>query len=154
MQILFLVAVLNQGATLPPVRDPAFAADGRLAVSFEGDLWLRDAGGRRWTRLTSGAAWDRQPAWSTDGQAIVFVSDRSGGDNVWTMSLDGKDTTQVTKGNNNLYQSPEWTPDGKYIIAPSIFADKLLIIEVANGNELRVPYSGLSGRMTSAVVRP
>src|SRR6188474_2794265 len=53
MQILLLVAVLNQGATLPPVRDPAFAADGRLAVSFEGDLWLRDAGGRRWTRLTT-----------------------------------------------------------------------------------------------------
>ena len=35
---------------------------------------------------------------SPDGTTIVFTSDRSGGQNVWTMSLDGSDTTQVTKG--------------------------------------------------------
>ena len=33
------------------------------------------------------------------------------------MSLDRKDTTQITKGNDNLYTSPEFTPDGKYIVA-------------------------------------
>lgn len=87
MQLLLLVAAINQAATLPPVRDPSFATDGRLAVSFEGDLWLRDSGGRRWTRLTSGAAWDRQPAWSPDGQAIVFVSDREGGANLFRVTL-------------------------------------------------------------------
>ena len=48
---------------------------------------------------------------------MLFVSDRSGGDNVWTMTLDGKDTTQVTQGNGNLYVSPEWLPDGKYVVA-------------------------------------
>ena len=81
--ILLLAAVLTQAPALPPVRDPAFASDGRLAVSFEGDLWLRDAAGRRWTRLTSGPGWDRQPAWSPDGQAIVFVSDREGGSHLF-----------------------------------------------------------------------
>jgi len=80
MQMLLLVAVLNQAASVPPVRDPSFATDGRLAVAFEGDLWIRDAGGRRWTRLTSGPAWDRQPAWSPDGRAIVFVSPRRAGE--------------------------------------------------------------------------
>ena len=96
MQILFLVAVLNQGATLPPVRDPAFATDGRLAVSFEGDLWLRDAGGRRWNRLTSGPAWDRQPAWSPDGQAIVFVSDRNGGSRLFRLNIRGGQVERLT----------------------------------------------------------
>jgi dipeptidyl aminopeptidase/acylaminoacyl peptidase len=84
-----LVAALNQAATIPPVRDPGFATDGRLAVSFEGDLWLRDAGGRRWTRLTSGPGWDRQPAWSPDGQTIVFVSDREGGSHLFRVALRG-----------------------------------------------------------------
>src|SRR5687767_6362378 len=92
--------------------------DGRTIVfDLLGDLYTLPMAGGKATRLTSGMAYDAQPRFSPDGKKVVFVSDRSGGDNVWTLSLDGKDTAQVTKGNNNLYQSPEWTPDGKYIIA-------------------------------------
>jgi gamma-glutamyltranspeptidase len=87
MQILLIVAAFSQATAVPPVRDPAFAPDGRLAVSFEGDLWLRDRAGRRWTRVTNGPAWDRQPAWSPDGQTIVFVSDRQGGSNLFRVTL-------------------------------------------------------------------
>jgi Tol biopolymer transport system component len=32
------------------------------------------------------------------------------------MTLDLKDTTQVTMGNSNLYVSPDWSPDGMYMI--------------------------------------
>ena len=98
MRILLLVAVLSQtqAATLPPVRDPSWSSDGRLAVSFEGDLWLRDAQGRRWTRLTSGAAWDRQPAWTADGQAIVFVSDREGGSHLFRIATRGGTVERLT----------------------------------------------------------
>ncbi|MFN2564400.1 MAG: amidohydrolase family protein [Gemmatimonadaceae bacterium] len=92
--------------------------DGRTIVfDLLGDLYTMPIAGGRATRLTSGMAYDVQPRFSPDGKRVVFVSDRSGGDNLWIMSLDGKDTTQVTKGNNNLYVSPEWTPDGKYIVA-------------------------------------
>src|SRR5688572_20304823 len=115
---------------LPAGRKVAFTTDKASWVSLDvspdgrtlifdvlGDLYTLPIAGGKATRLTNGMAYDVQPRFSPDGKKIVFVSDRSGGDNVWTMSLDGKDTTQVTKGNNNLYQSPEWTPDGKYIIA-------------------------------------
>jgi Tol biopolymer transport system component len=92
--------------------------DGRTIVfDLLGDLYTMPIAGGRATRLTSGMAYDVQPRFSPDGKRVVFVSDRSGGDNVWIMSLDGKDTVQVTKGNNNLYVSPEWTPDGKYVVA-------------------------------------
>jgi gamma-glutamyltranspeptidase/glutathione hydrolase len=98
MQILLLVAVLNQpqSTNLPPIRDPVYAVDGRLAVSFEGDLWLRDAAGRRWTRLTSGAAWDRQPSWSADGQSIVYVSDREGGAHLFRVAARGGSPERLT----------------------------------------------------------
>ena len=98
MRILLLVAALSQtqAATLPPVRDPSWASDGRLAVSFEGDLWLRDTAGRRWTRLTSGAAWDRQPAWTHDGQSIVFVSDRDGGSHLFRIAIRGGTVERLT----------------------------------------------------------
>ena len=87
MQLLLLVAAVSQAAAIPPVRDPSYAPDGRLAVAFEGDLWIRDAAGRRWTRLTSGPGWDRQPAWTPDGQGIVFVSDRGGGAHLFRVSI-------------------------------------------------------------------
>ena len=92
--------------------------DGRTIVfDLLGDLYTMPIEGGRARRLTSGMAYDVQPRFSPDGKRVVFVSDRSGGDNVWIMSLDGKDTVQLTKGNNNLYASPEWTPDGKYVVA-------------------------------------
>jgi gamma-glutamyltranspeptidase len=87
MQILLAVALFTQAGAVPPVRDPAFARDGRLVVAVEGDLWLRDAAGRRWSRLTSGPAWDRQPAWSPDGAFVVFVSDREQNTDLWRLSV-------------------------------------------------------------------
>ncbi|MFN9425032.1 amidohydrolase, partial [Gemmatimonas sp.] len=88
-----------------------------LVFDLLGDLYTMPVAGGTATRLTSGMAYDAQPRFSPDGKSVVFVSDRSGGDNVWTLALDTRDSTQVTKGNNNLYVSPEYAPDGKYIVA-------------------------------------
>jgi Tol biopolymer transport system component len=95
--------------------------DGRTIVfDLLGDLYTLPITGGKATRLTSGLAYDAQPRFSPDGTKVVFVSDRSGGDNVWTMTLDLKDTTQITQGNGGLYVSPEWTPDGGYIVASRV----------------------------------
>jgi Tol biopolymer transport system component len=92
--------------------------DGQTIVfDLLGDLYTLPIAGGKATRITSGLAYDAQPRFSPDGKSIVFVSDRSGGDNVWTMRLDFTDTTQVTQGNASLYVSPEWTPDGQFIVA-------------------------------------
>ena len=92
--------------------------DGQTIVfDLLGHLYTMPASGGTATAITSGLAYDAQPRFSPDGKRIVFVSDRSGGDNLWTISLDKSDTVQLTKGNDNLYVSPEWTPDGKYIVA-------------------------------------
>jgi Tol biopolymer transport system component len=88
-----------------------------IAFDLLGDLYTMPISGGKATRLTSGLAFDAQPRFSPDGKKLVFVSDRSGGDNLWILSLDLRDTTQVTQGNNSLYVSPEWAPDGKYIVA-------------------------------------
>ncbi|HKJ02497.1 MAG TPA: hypothetical protein VJ997_08585, partial [Longimicrobiales bacterium] len=92
--------------------------DGRtLVFDLLGDLYTLPMAGGTATRLTHGMAYDAQPRFSPDGASVVFVSDRDGGNNVWIMSLDGTDTTQVTKGKDFEYASPEWTPDGEYVVA-------------------------------------
>jgi Tol biopolymer transport system component len=117
--------------------------DGQSIVfDLLGDLYTIPITGGKATRLTSGMAYDVQPRFSPDGKRIVFVSDRSGGENVWILSLDGKDTLQVTKGNNNLYVSPEWTPDGQYVVASRSGglggAAKLWIYHVDGGNGVQL----------------
>lgn len=87
-----------------------------IAFDLLGDIYTLPITGGKATPLLTGQAFEAQPRFSPDGKKIVFVSDRSGGDNVWTVSLDLKDTTQITQGNTTQYISPEWSPDGKYIV--------------------------------------
>jgi Tol biopolymer transport system component len=113
--------------------------DGQTIVfDLLGDLYTLPIGGGTATRLTSGMAYDAQPRFSPDGKRVAFLSDRSGGDNIWIISIDGKDTVQVTKGNDSEYMSPEWTPDGKYLVVSKsngLFTPlKLWLYHVDGGN--------------------
>ena len=94
------------------------SSDGKtIAFDLLGDIYTMPMAGGKATALTRGMGFDAQPRFSPDGKKIVFVSDRTGGYNLWTISLDRKDTVQITTGNTTEYESPVWTPDGKYIIA-------------------------------------
>ena len=87
-----------------------------IVFDMLGDIYTMPIAGGKATALTHGMAFDAQPRYSPDGKKIVFVSDRSGGENLWLMGADGKDTTALTTGNINQYISPVWSPDGKYIV--------------------------------------
>ncbi len=91
---------------------------GGKTIVFElmGDLYTMPVTGGAATRITSGPAFDSQPRWSPDGKRIVFLSDRSGAENVWLCDADGSHAKALTKGATNLYASPDWTPDGNYIV--------------------------------------
>lgn len=89
-----------------------------IAFDMLGDLYTIPIAGGTATRITDGIAHDMQPRFSPDGEHIVFVSDRSGDDNVWVARADGSDVRQITKdgGIASGFLSPEWTPDGNYIV--------------------------------------
>ena len=93
-----------------------------LVFDLLGDLYTLPVEGGTASPLMTGPAFESQPRFSPDGSEIVFVSDRSGGQNLWVLSVDGSDTTQITKGNDNLYTSPEWSPDGDYLVASRTFS--------------------------------
>ncbi|MCB0846787.1 MAG: PD40 domain-containing protein, partial [Bacteroidetes bacterium] len=120
----------KKGLTLEPGRTISFdqtegtwisldvSPDGKtLVFDFLGDLYTMPISGGTATSLTSGMAFDGQPRFSPDGKSVVYTSDKSGGENIWIINLETKEETQLTEGNTDRYQSPEWTPDGEYIIA-------------------------------------
>jgi Tol biopolymer transport system component len=116
--------------------------DGQTIVfDLLGDLYTLPITGGKATRITSGIAHDMQPRFSPDGKRIVFVSDRSGDDNLWIQSLDGKDTLQLTKGVDNDYIAPEWTPDGDYVVVAKgtpFSGNRLWLYNVHGGHGLQL----------------
>jgi len=91
--------------------------DGKTIVfDMMGDIYSMPITGGTATKLTEGMPYDVHPRFSPDGKSIVFVSDKSGSDNIWTIELESKEQKQITKDNNKNFFSAEWTPDGEYII--------------------------------------
>ena len=95
---------------------------GTLVFDLLGDIYTMPIEGGTATPLLTGLAFEGQPRFSPDGSRIAYISDRSGGLNLWTMAVDGSDTAQVTQGKNDIYTSPEWTPDGEYLVAAKTFS--------------------------------
>jgi len=55
------------------------------------------------------------PATSPDGRLIVFVSDRTGGNNIWLMNAnDGSDPRPLTFSDGNSY--PSFSADGQWVV--------------------------------------
>jgi len=66
-------------------------------------------------RLTEDAGIDINGMWSPDGRYIAWVSDRTGGWQIWVMDSDGKNQRQITQG-NAIHAWPEWSPDGTRLV--------------------------------------
>ena len=109
-------------------------------IVFEliGDLYTLPLAGGTATRITSGLTFDSQPRYSPDGSKIVFLSDRSGDENIWIADRDGTNARPLTKGKNTRYWSPEWTPDGNYVIvsrsSPGTVGTQLWLYHVDGGS--------------------
>ena len=92
--------------------------DGETIVfDLLGDLYTIPFAGGDATPLTEGMAYDSQPRYSPDGSRVVFVSDRDGSENLWLIDVASQATRQVTNAPANNYESPEWLPDGDYLVA-------------------------------------
>ncbi len=122
--------------------------DGQTIVfDLLGDLYTLPIAGGKATRLTQGIAHDMQPRFSPDGKRIVFVSDKSGDDNLWIVSVDGRDTVELTTGIDVTYLSPDWSPDGQYIVVAKgtpFSNEKLYLFHVKGGRGLPL-VEGLPG---------
>ena len=90
---------------------------GTVVFDLLGDLYTVPLAGGDATPLTEGMAYDSQPRYSPDGSQVVFVSDRDGAENVWRIDVETKTARQVTDTSVHNYESPDWLPDGDYVVA-------------------------------------
>ena len=157
----------DRGLPLEPARWARFTTNEGTWISLDvspdgetivfdlvGDLYAMPITGGEATRLTSGMGHDVHPRFSPDGERIVFVSDRSGDNNVWLMPASGGDPVQLSRGVGSEFLSPEWMPDGKYVIVSRAFGglEKLWLYHVDGGTGLEMVGGGFSQRMLGAAV--
>jgi Tol biopolymer transport system component len=68
---------------------------------------------------------------SPDGTRIVFVSDRSGSDEIYVCNADGSNLLQLTRlGSTRTPGLPRWSPDGRKIIFNSVLRGQTSIFVI------------------------
>ena len=96
-------AILDADITGPSIpklfgiKEKAFSPDGkRIAFSaninapqsrYDFDIWIMDADGSNLTQVTSSQAMDDLPAWTPDGNAIYFRSNRNLHWGIWKIQV-------------------------------------------------------------------
>lgn len=95
----------------------AVSPDGKtILFDILGELYAMPASGGRAVPIAQGIAFEVQPAFSPDGKWIAYVSDRSGGDNVWIARADGSEARRITDEDDGAVRtSPEWSADGRHV---------------------------------------
>ena len=110
-----------------PAQDsgPVWSPDGMRAAFYSNrngnfDIYVmdlvdadNDGNGDNLTRLTNNTIGDFSPAWSPDGNKIVFTSNRDRRNEIYVMNIDGTNQTRLTTNPGNA--AATWSPDGTKI---------------------------------------
>src|ERR1043166_3507793 len=114
------IAPIGAQATEPIrfARNAGIGNDGRVAFTYQDDIWLVDADGSNPRRLTNHVARDFSPRFSPDGKWIAFTSARTGNNDVFIMPAAGGEPRQLTWFSGDD-QALYWTPDGKGVVISS-----------------------------------
>lgn len=122
---------------LPSLSDPTLSPDGReITFASGGDLWTVPAVGGQAHLLVTNPATQSRPLYSPDGSRLAFVSKRTGGGNIYILTLATGSLQRLTysDGSDNLNA---WSPDGKWIYFTSAKNDI-----AGQGDIFRVASSG------------
>lgn len=88
------------------------------------------------------------PFISPDGRRVVFMSNRSGTDEIWVCDSNGSNTQQLTSFGGALTGTPRWSPDGREIVFDSRAGGEANVYVIdANGGVPRKLETGI--RMNS-----
>jgi Tol biopolymer transport system component len=102
-------------------RDPVFDHAGTRIVYTDvtdhWNLWMMRSDGSGQHRVTAGAAFDFEAAWSPDGRSLAFTRGTEQGDpgDIYVLRLATGRLTRVTSSPDYDHQV-DWSPDGRHLV--------------------------------------
>lgn len=143
--------------TLPSILEkawqPSWSPDGesiafvrlgiRAPLGEYGEIWVADSDGSNPRLLTTGP--DAGPAWSPDGKRIAFSSVRDGNMEVYTITIDGKDLSNLTQSEARE-EGVGWSSDGQRILFYSSLESRALqSMDTDGSNKTTFPLAAPEG---------
>ena len=119
MKKLFLLALLAVAFQLSAqplwLRHNVISPQGdKIAFCYKGDIYVVNATGGKAQQITTNAAYDSDPIWSSDGKQIAFATDRNGNFDIYLVAAEGGVAQRITT--NSATEIPlAFSPDGKEI---------------------------------------
>jgi len=138
---------------------PALSPDGTRVMVFgndqEYDLWLWDFGRTTLTRLTLTPGVDGIGVWTPDSRRVIFVSERTGVRNLFSVAADGSGAVERLTDSPNTQYPTAVSHDGRYVIfteaAPST-ADDVMMMELDGSRRVtplvRSPFDERNGSVS------
>jgi serine/threonine protein kinase/Tol biopolymer transport system component len=95
----------------------------KLASQKENNLWVKNLDGTEDKQLTSESGFNQTLDVSTDGEYIVFSSNRNGFPSIWRINANGENPVQLTSSKDFRDWSPQIAHGGKTVIFERIRND-------------------------------
>src|SRR5215213_2002560 len=107
----------------PYLTEPSISPDRKeIAFVSGGDIWTVAANGGTAALLVSHPATESKPLFSPDGRRLAFVSNRTGGGDIYILNLETNDLTRLTF-DDAFDQLDAWSRDGNWIYFSSASQD-------------------------------
>jgi len=106
-----------------------------LIYAMAGSLWRQKIGSDSAQQLTSAAAYDYQPDWSSGGRWVIYSSYRDDAVELWILDLSSGATHALTH-NGAVNVEPRFSPDGTRIVFTSTAYHKrfhVFVADIADG---------------------
>ncbi len=112
-------AIAELGTARYNIYDPVFSPDGcRIVFGADTDnnqdIWTVDVGTGNFDRLTTDAASDRYPVWSTRSDTVVFLSQGHEGQGLYEVSAVGGGSPRLIRLGD--LHPDRWDPTGEYLV--------------------------------------
>ncbi len=107
------------------------------ATYLASELYVMHADGTDVRRLTRHESWDGAPAWTPDGQAVVFYSQRDGEPRIYRTGIDGGGPEPIS-AEDEAALSPTFKPDGRLAFTARRDDRWAIVTTRLDGSDLRI----------------